>query len=66
MSLDSISEYLFVKMFLGGMPQTPSISMLCMLIVLHTTKHNHSCTMKLHFDYVACLQAPSYAPIKYY
>ena len=27
------------KNFLGGMPQTPSISMLCMLIVLHQITH---------------------------
>ena len=48
---DSISEHLFFKIFLGGMPpDPPSISMLRMLIVL--------CTMakSLYFNYV--LQVP--------
>ena len=40
MASDSISEHLFFKIFLGGVPpDPPSISMLCMLIALHTMEH---------------------------
>ena len=35
MATDSVSKHLFFKIFLGHAPRPPSISMLCMLIVLH-------------------------------
>ena len=65
---DSISEHLFFKSFLGGMPPD-HLALACYACLLCFAQQNiimHSCTMKLHFDYVACLQAPSYALIKYY
>ena len=45
MLLNSISEHLFFKIFLGVIPQDPpSINMLHMLIVLHTIGPVHSYT----------------------
>ena len=47
---NSISEHLFFKIFLGGMPpDPPSIRMLHMLIVLRTIAKEH------HFNYVPSL-----------
>ena len=41
------------KIFLGAMPSDLlNISMLHKLIVLHRITHNHSYTMKIHFDYM--------------
>ena len=54
MPLGSISKHLFFKIFFGDMlPDPPNICLLYMVIVVCTITHNHSCTMKLHFDHVA-------------
>ena len=53
MPSNSFSEHLFFKIFWGNAPDSLSISMLYILIVLHTITHNQSCTMKIHLDYVA-------------
>jgi len=58
MPSDSISEHLFFKNFLGGMPPDPtSISMLCMLIVFLTIKHTiPHYTKRSHFKYVPVIR----------
>ena len=48
-SIQSHSTYFSKFSWRGMPPDLPSISMLCMLIVLHTITHNHSCAMKLHW-----------------
>ena len=49
MASDSISEHLFFKIFLGGMPpDPPSISILCMLIVLRTMERINIDALGIH------------------
>ena len=56
---DSISEHLFFKSFLGGMPPDPSsISMLRMLIVLRTITHTFSHYTKMSRFICICSLGP--------
>ena len=70
----SISEHLFFKIFLGGMPpDPPSISMLCMLIVLCTIAKEHQFNYVPSYSLLIVLsdglttqKVGSYAPYLYY
>ena len=58
----AIANYIYIyidsKMPSDSTPDSPSISMLCMLIVLHTITHDHSCTVKLHLPDYKLLAMP--------
>ena len=57
MTSGSISEHLFFKISLGASPDPPSISMLCMLIVLCKITHTIITIKRIcvHIHYIAIL-----------
>ena len=60
---DSVSEHLFFKIFLGGIPpDPPSISMLNMLIVIRTIRLSSSTTVDLPIISAPHFKLCSYAP----